>query len=348
MQSGKKGVRILVLIAVVLMIFMAIKSRTPSTSQQPAKEQSSETAQESEARHDSSETEMSESSVQAQESEVSESSVQAQESSSEAESSETESSAEEKPRPNLGTCGEIGGRTLLVSIFVNNTRYQWDFEDPDDYKTYSDLYYRLQMAAEWLEFKTSQWGVESEFVWDWYNNKDLYYVANFDAPLDGPTSSRYSEVIWWLKENVDVQALLEKYDADNILFIWCVDTVLEEEENSFAFQFDYSGLTDGQIGYEGMWFNVRHDGFEMGAPTLAHEILHCFGAKDLYYSDDCITQEYVDYVESSGGSDIMYMIYDNPDCVTEQFTEIDAYYVGLTDYSYDVERFGLGPSPHLR
>ena len=44
----------------------------------------------------------------------------------------------------------------------------------------------------------------------------------------------------------------------------------------------------------------------------------------------------------------MYMVYDEPDVIYEQFSELDAYYVGLTASSSDVVQFGLGQSPHLR
>ncbi|MCR5161813.1 MAG: hypothetical protein K6C06_08580 [Lachnospiraceae bacterium] len=249
---------------------------------------------------------------------------------------------------NLGTGQYIGGRTVLVAIFVNTPQYSWDFNDSDDLDAYSKLYYRLQTASEWLERQTSSWNVWSDFVWDWYNNSNLYYVANFDKPLNGPTSTRYSEVLDWFRANIDPDALLSQYDADNILFMWYVNSDLYQDEHCFAFQFDYTYLTDSQKGYEGVWFNVRHSGFTLGAPTLAHEILHCFGAVDLYYSNDQINSSYVSYLDSIGSSDIMHTIYDQPDVIDESFTELDAYYTGLTSYSYDVQSYGLGLSPHLR
>ena len=326
-------------------------SRPESSQTSWGREESSESSWTREESSESSvtvqESELSETSSTEPSSESSESSSQTQESSSHSQETST-SVTEERKKPNLGTAGEIGGRTVLVAIFVNNTRYSWDFNDPTDLETYSHLYYRLKTAAEWIEDQAAAWGTQTEIIWDWYNNPDLYYVADFNSPLDGPTSSRYREVYGWLVENVDANALLDEYQADNILFFWYVDTTLDEEENSFAFQFDFSYLTDSQVGYEGMWFNVRHDGFEMGAPTLAHEMLHCFGAVDLYYTNEWITQEYMDYLRSSGSEDIMYMVHDSPDEILEYFSELDAYYVGLTDYSYDVERFGLGMSPHLR
>jgi Fe-S cluster assembly protein SufB len=67
--------------------------------------------------------------------------------------------------------------------------------------------------------------------------------------------------------------------------------------------------------------------------------------RTLIVADD---DSYVSYLDSIGSSDIMHTIYDQPDVISESFTELDAYYIGLTSYSYDVQSYGLGMSPHLR
>ena len=263
--------------------------------------------------------------------------------SSEAESSQESQMVEEKPAgPNLGTAGSIGGRTVLVAIFVNEPRWGWDFEDATDLQTYSNVYYQLQTACEWIEDQTASYGVSSEFIWDWYNNDGLYFVANFEDALDDTMGERYSDIYDWMVSHIDADKILSQYEADNIIYMWYVDTDPYQTEHAFTFQFDFNGLTDTQVGYEGVWFNLHHDGFTLGAPTIAHELLH------LYYENVHISQEYIDYLASIGSTDIMYMIYDDPFHINEQFTELDAYYVGLTEYSYDVEYFGLGPSSHFQ
>ena len=145
-----------------------------------------------------------------------------------------------------------------------------------------------------------------------------------------------------------MEKLISEYDADNVIFMYYVNSDPDEEQRSFAFQSDFYSYSGREVIYEGVWFNIGHCGYIFGAPSLAHEILHCFGAVDLYYSNDQITDEYVNYLSDIGSEDIMYMVYDEPDEVNEQFTELDAYYVGLTSYSSDAERFGLGKSAHLQ
>ena len=58
-----------------------------------------------------------------------------------------------------------------------------------------------------------------------------------------------------------------------LIFMWYINTDLYHDEHCHAFQFDYSGLTDSQKGYEGVWFNVHMSGYTKGASAMAHEML---------------------------------------------------------------------------
>ena len=76
---------------------------------------------------------------------------------------------------------------------------------------------------------------------------------------------------------------------------------------------------------------------------MAHEILHCFGAYDYYYSSNTIPQEYIDYLYSIDSQDIMLISYDMYE-ITLELTPTDAYYIGLTDKCEDLYEWGLGPA----
>ncbi len=114
---------------------------------------------------------------------------------------------------------------------------------------------------------------------------------------------------------------------------------------------------DNDYPYEMCFMFMHTDGEEEMPASFAHEILHTFGAPDLYMADEDgnnfgITQEYVDALEVSNSNDIMFTTYDaitqepHYDKITNEFTEIDAYYVGLCDSSEVVEDWGFDPSQH--
>ena len=67
--------------------------------------------------------------------------------------------------------------------------------------------------------------------------------------------------------------------------------------------------------------------------VFAHEMLHCFGAYDLYETDSGspITQKYVDHLMSNHPNDLMnHCFFSDYDLITNVFSNVDAYYVGLT------------------
>ena len=66
---------------------------------------------------------------------------------------------------------------------------------------------------------------------------------------------------------------------------------------------------------------------------------------DLSYASDFVPQKYANHLKDIGSKDIMYTIdYSTPDTIGEKFTELDAYYLGLTQSSADREKYGLAKS----
>ena len=91
------------------------------------------------------------------------------------------------------------------------------------------------------------------------------------------------------------------------------------------------------------------------ASGFAHEILHCFGAPDYYYSSTTITQEFVDECSTTTSeyyTDIMRTVNTGDSMSGLTFSALDAYYVGLIESSEDervkdvITEYGLGKSVH--
>jgi hypothetical protein len=71
--------------------------------------------------------------------------------------------------------------------------------------------------------------------------------------------------------------------------------------------------------------------------------MHCFGAYDLYYASDVISQNYVDHCIATDSMDIMYTVSLGAE-IFQCFTQLDAYYMGLVDSCDEVTTWGLGKS----
>lgn len=242
-----------------------------------------------------------------------------------------------------GSAGDIKGKTLLMSIFADEADSSWNWEDQEDMALYSKMYYRLETACNWLEKQCRTYGAESEFVWDWMENADLYKRASFTEKLIRSDGGGYKTQKKWIQDNVDVEGTLKKYDADNIIFLFFFDSAPEDAPNPWSISIDCGEMCDLEI----CDFFVRYREFEVEPNTMAHEFLHCFGAPDLYYSGDRIPQKYVDHLKKTKSKDILYMVYDSEE-IKETFSDLDAYYVGLTDSCADVEKWGLGKSSYVK
>ena len=98
---------------------------------------------------------------------------------------------------------------------------------------------------------------------------------------------------------------------------------------------------------------MRCDGQLEPPSCIIHEMLHTFGASDLYSEGMYgITQKYVDYAEAARLNDIMRMNVDPRsgayvyDRMHNPITDITAYYIGLTDYSETVSEWGFEASDY--
>lgn len=252
----------------------------------------------------------------------------------------------------LGTCGEIEGTTLLVSVFLNDSTSSWE----DNLTVVGDALKYTGIATEWISKAASSYGCDCEFIYDWNEYSDLYYEGTVDADMTGVDSNTdfVDEIGWkFIDENIDSKELLEKYNADNIGYMFYLNT--PKSNNMTSCTRDY--YEDMVYPYEMCYIYMFVDDEEETPAGIAHEILHTFGAPDLYLEDTDgenygVSRSLVEELEDTMSNDIMFTTYDakngNPyfDRITNDFTDVDAYYVGLIDSCDFVDQWNLKPSQH--
>ncbi len=244
----------------------------------------------------------------------------------------------------LGSAGELSGTTLLVAIFADDAHTDWNFNSARDKETRSLMRKHLGVAAKWLEQQCKAYGVTSRFVYDWEAYPDLYYTHDFgQTNLVVPEGLEYWEQVFYADDHIPSEQLKSKYNAQNIVYLFYFNTDEQNTVNSWSLG-DIRGLDTEIIN-----IFVRDDlptgYYYMSASGLAHEILHSFGAHDLYYASKEIPQAYVDHCTNTNSNDIMYTISQGAE-ITQELSPLDAYYVGLTDYCALVDRWGLAKSTH--
>ncbi|MDO4967063.1 MAG: hypothetical protein Q4E51_10205 [Lachnospiraceae bacterium] len=252
----------------------------------------------------------------------------------------------------LGTCGEMEGTTLLVSIFLNDSVSSWAGKE----SVIEDAIKYTGIATDWISKSASSYGCNCNFIYDWKTYSDLYYEGSVDANmLDTKDNPDYVNETGWkfIDENIDSKALLEKYNADNIGYMFYFNTPKSNNLTSCTRNY----YEDMVYPYEMCYIYMFCEGEEEAPAGIAHEILHTFGAPDLYLADTDgenygVSKQLVDELERTRSNDIMFTTYDAKnytpyyDKITNDFTEVDAYYVGIIDSCDFVSEWNLKPSQH--
>ena len=243
----------------------------------------------------------------------------------------------------LGTANKPVGKTLIISVFASDLNTSWDFTKESDVNTKNDCLNSLSIAAEYLTNEIKKFASNSEFLYDFNKYSDLKYETEFDKNLVVEDGQNYSYQKKYIDKNIDELKLLEKYNADNIIYIFFYNTPYSNTVKPRTFRHMKNNYVDKEI----INLYVKFlDKYITSPSTYAHEILHTFGAYDLYYANNGITNDYVSHLSSIKSNDIMYTVTSSKK-ITNSFSELDAYYVGLIDKSSEQEKWNLTLSEHL-
>ena len=253
----------------------------------------------------------------------------------------------------LGNAGELDGRIVIFTVFASGTDYRWDLSKQEDADQKHKCLEDLSEAAAYLTDQAAGYGRDVEFLYDWEADPGLAVEYSADHPM--ANTARTREIAY---ELAPARLLKEKYDAGQVIYLFLVNTDYENTKRSHANWYDpqktgeNASLTDLT---EYVKINLRSDyggeKWDAQSSTYAHEILHLFGVPDLYEAGTLITQEYADHMDvvmsTARYPDIMYGGVAGWSVRSHVFSEVDAYYAGLTDLCGDVGKYGLGKSQHL-
>ena len=258
---------------------------------------------------------------------------------------QTEQAKSPTIRTDLGSAGSPDGITVIVSIFADESNTGWNFEKQEDQDTRDLMHLHMASATSWLTQQIAAYGAEAQFIYDWETNPDLYYTYDFgQRVLVSEGGSGYWEQESYILDNIPSEALKEKYNAQNIIYMFYFNTDESNTVNSWSMGNNQNLETEiinifVRDDFSGSFYYVP-------ASSLAHEIMHCFGARDLYYASNAIPQAYVDHCTSTYSMDIMYTT-SLGKTIPQLFSQLDAYYMGLVDSCDEVEAWGLGKSAFL-
>lgn len=237
----------------------------------------------------------------------------------------------------VGSAEKLDGKILVVTIFLSDLESSWTPENELQVKE------RVETAGDFIEESAAFYGTEVEIISDEGYNSDLSYecyyngyVYDFDSLGENFLDPFQETLLDEISADIPTQQLLSKYDAEGIAYVG----VANKDGRSYAYPYDEAYGQDYFNECCCLFFtDETYSGVEPPA-VYAHEILHLFGAQDLYEGSDETYNEFssgqYDFIARNYSNEIMYTTYDTrgysvDNWVSNELTEITAYYLGWID-----------------
>ncbi len=235
---------------------------------------------------------------------------------------------------NIGSAKVLSGKVYVLSVFVAPYSNPWSIRDIERNKE------KVFEAERWLKMQALRYGKHVEFVNSAFGSDGSFLDNDIpfssDAPNAYPYPSKVLEKIGFSSSKAFVDWVRTHTDCSQCFAIIFTNT----KGRSYA-----SPITIELSRYNPVKFNLECcliyryysvSNKEIYTTTIAHEILHLFGAWDLYELDDS------DH-ERSIKTEVMFpnsiMLDSHRDIWETQIDEINAWLVGLKEEGKDWYRW---------
>jgi hypothetical protein len=226
-----------------------------------------------------------------------------------------------------GSAIELNGNIYILAVFITTPKKKWTYDEK------TDLIASQLKAQEWLKNKAKLYGTDISFENGFYGLKSDIFVDEiksikevYEARLDWVysilTKIGYSSPLEFLEK------LKNTKQCSNALVI------IYANESGRPYAVPYStGWNKEKYFFEGCMIYGKSKNYPPCAATIAHEILHLFGAWDLYRLDKKDKERarkakdlYPDDIMLEGGCDLE----------TLKISRLTAWLVGICKKKEDV------------
>lgn len=231
-----------------------------------------------------------------------------------------------------GSAGLLAWPCVLYSIYLEQPDGPgWTREEIELSQQYLDV------AVEWIGDQAARYGASPRL---YHGGEDLVtvldYVPGFVGGEDSDEGQQFYEDMDVLCGSLRTDELAETYGTENVGFLvflpvsGCSFTMVHYLEDGGYYFNEYCCLYKENVFFDTGTFD--------GPAVYAHEILHLFGAPDLYEgsSDLFVTEALVDYVARTWPDAIMQDTYTDDgdltyDTIPKSISPLTAYRLGLCD-----------------
>ena len=182
---------------------------------------------------------------------------------------------------NAGSAKILVGKCLVMHFFVSDKNNQWQSAEK------SEILLNRDEAQNWLKNQATHYGVNVDFTnyhYGYYQDIELDYIpTNLDGRkyYDLMISDLFSKMEWDTSHNFYIDTK-NKSGCDQILILFFV------KGNGISYALPYNTLPHGKVNplrylESAVIFQKYNENTSVRAGTIAHEILHLFGADDFYH-----------------------------------------------------------------
>jgi len=252
-----------------------------------------------------------------------------------------------------GSAKLLEGRNLIVSVQVAYENAGWSAAESDRARRATDV------AAKWIMNEGKKYGKQIDFIYDTEAHPDLLYHMKYDTSAYGnmhtprdPSVNEFSLAYRkdkdntyrafheFVEVNVPYMELCEKYGTDSISYIMYFTRPGGYVAYALPFTYWYRDIDE----YSYHETAVLYLDDDCLPAVVAHEILHLFGASDLYdpenYLYDGVDLTLHEYAKSTYPGDIMLTTnkVSNGDIFCE-ISPLTAYGIGWLGDIPELDRF---------
>lgn len=238
-----------------------------------------------------------------------------------------------------GSAKYLDGDSVLVSIFVDTEESDWSVHDENLVRANTEI------ACDYLKEQGRLYGKDVNLIYDIDEHNDLEYrmpfnITNHNVGKDSYSDQLSMDVYDFIEKNIDTKVIMEKYQVNSIGYMVFVDDC---SDKCLAYTFYETSNKKYYTDFCIIYLNWT-DGEKVDASTYAHEILHLFGARDLYHTSDYvgIYKDFVLYAEKEYGNDIMLGSFADKALsrnIDVDITKLTAYFLGWREYITEIDTY---------
>ncbi len=229
----------------------------------------------------------------------------------------------------LGSAAYLKGRNVLLSLFVTTPESNFNEEEQ------LQMLCKIEKAVTYIERQAEGYDVPIEMLFDFTEYPDLKKEVETDLFINETVDfvdRLDEEIALWQEELLCYEEVKEHYGAEGIA------TMIFVNNPGISYAIVYDGTDSEKETMILFAEDYYRQGENESATAYAHEILHVFGAHDLYEEAE-FTEEVTDYVALTYPKEIMYTVTQAGEQIEGVISPITAYHLGWIESAEEIGRF---------